>query len=184
MTEGGLTTLASPHAFAETAARLEALLDERGLTVFARIDHAAGARAAGLALRPTLLMIFGDARGGTPLMQAAPTAGLDLPLKILVWEDDAGQTHLTYREPTSIAAAHGQGASDLRVVANLAMALAALAAAAVGDDVPIAKHARRGRDDPRHGAEPRSGPGRHRRPELLYRRAGGRGGRRDRPKPT
>jgi putative redox protein len=135
--DAGLTTTASAHAFADTAARLEAALDGRGLTVFARIDHAAGARAAGLELRPTLLLIFGDARGGTALMRALPTAGLDLPLKMLVWEDDAGAVHLTYRDPASIADARGADPASLPVVSNLAKALASLTAAVVGDE-PLA----------------------------------------------
>jgi putative redox protein len=133
MTAAGLVTLPSPHAFAETVARLEAALDGAGLTVFARIDHAAGARAAGLDLRPTLLLIFGDARGGTPLMQALPTAGLDLPLKMLVWREDAGAVHLAYEDPTAIAARHGGDPEGLPVVASLGKALHALAAAVVGE---------------------------------------------------
>jgi len=137
MTDAGLVTLASPHAFADTAARLEAALDGAGLTVFARIDHAAGARAAGLELRPTLLLIFGDAKAGTPLMQALPTAGLDLPLKLLVWEDDAGAVHLTYADPVSIATGRGRASGELPVIARLGDALEGIAAAVVGDE-PLA----------------------------------------------
>ena len=76
------------------------------MTVFARIDHAAGAAEVGLTLRPTELIIFGNARGGTPLMQSAQTVGIDLPLKILVWRDAANTTWLSYNEPHWIAQRH------------------------------------------------------------------------------
>ncbi len=79
--------------------RLEVEIKAKGLTVFARIDHAAGAAQVGLALRPTEVLIFGNARGGTPLMQSSQTAGIDLPLKCLVWQDEAGKTWLSYNDP-------------------------------------------------------------------------------------
>ena len=88
------------------AVRIEALAEARGLTVFARVDHAAGARAAGMSLPPTVLLLLGDARVGTPLMTMARTAGLDLPLRVLVWEDEPGVTWLTYSDPAWIAARH------------------------------------------------------------------------------
>ena len=75
--------------------------------MFARIDHAAGAEAAGLSLRPTLLLIFGSAKAGTPLMQAAQTIGIDLPLKFLVWQDEAGTTQISYNQPAWLAGRHG-----------------------------------------------------------------------------
>src|SRR5262249_51273445 len=78
-----------------------------GMEVFARIDHAAGAAEVGLTLRPTELIIFGNARGGTPLMQSVQTIGIDLPLKALAWEDAAGKTWISYNEPTWIAQRHG-----------------------------------------------------------------------------
>jgi uncharacterized protein (DUF302 family) len=86
---------------------LETEIGERGMKVFARIDHAAGAAEAGLTLRPTELIIFGNARGGTPLMQSVQTVGIDLPLKLLVWEDAAGKTWISYNEPAWIAQRHG-----------------------------------------------------------------------------
>ena len=92
MAAEGLTTVKSGYDPKETMDRLEADVRAKGLTVFARIDHTAGATAAGLTLRPTELMIFGNARGGTPLMQAAQTIGIDLPLKALVWQDASGDT--------------------------------------------------------------------------------------------
>ena len=87
--------------------RFENEVRARNLTIFARIDHATGAGEAGLELRPTELIIFGNARGGTPLMQSAQTAGIDLPLKALVWQDAAGKTWLSYDEPSWIVQRHG-----------------------------------------------------------------------------
>jgi uncharacterized protein (DUF302 family) len=100
MAADGLITLKSNYAPAETVARLEAAVTPRGMTVFAHVDHAAGAAQVGLPLRPTDLLIFGSPKGGTPLMQAVQTAGIDLPLKALVWQDDAGVTWLSYNDPT------------------------------------------------------------------------------------
>ena len=91
MAADGLTTVESPFGPKETMDRFEAAIKARGMTVFARIDHAAGAAAVGLPLRPTELLIFGSARAGTPLMQADQTVGIDLPLKALVYEDAAGK---------------------------------------------------------------------------------------------
>jgi putative redox protein len=99
MNDDTLTITPSPHGFATTLERVEAVLDARGLTVFARIDHAAGARAAGLDLRPTVVLLFGDPRGGTPVMQALATAGLDLPLRLLVFEDEGGGARIAWRDP-------------------------------------------------------------------------------------
>ncbi|MGB6537699.1 MAG: DUF302 domain-containing protein [Xanthobacteraceae bacterium] len=127
----GLTTLASSFGPKETLDRLEAQIKAKGLTVFACVDHAAGAAAVGLALRPTAMVIFGNARGGTPLMQSNQTAGIDLPLKCLVWQDEAGKTWLSYNDPAWIAQRHGLGeASEAAVKAMTAM-LAAITNAAV-----------------------------------------------------
>jgi uncharacterized protein (DUF302 family) len=124
----GLTTVPSMLGPQETMDRLEAAVRGKGLTVFARVDHAAGARAVDLVLRPTELLVFGNARGGTPLMQAAQTAGIDLPLKALVWQDADGKTWLSYNEPRWIEARHGV---HLEAVAGaLGGVLAALAKAA------------------------------------------------------
>jgi uncharacterized protein (DUF302 family) len=105
----GLTTNSTAFSFDETVRKLGAEIRARGLTIFARIDHAVGAAQAGLSLRPTLLVIFGNAKGGTPLMQQAQTVGIDLPLKILVWQDEAGVTQLSYNQPKWIAQRHGIG---------------------------------------------------------------------------
>jgi len=106
MTENGLITLRSRHAPGETMSRFEAEVKAKGLTIFARIDHAAGAAAVGLPLRPTELLVFGNAKGGTPLMQAVQTIGIDLPLKVLVWQDASGDTWLSYNDPSWLAKRH------------------------------------------------------------------------------
>src|SRR5438309_9852862 len=121
----GLTSRRSRFGPKETLNRLDAAIKAKGMTVFARIDHAAGAAEAGLKLRPTELIIFGNARGGTPLMQASQTAGIDLPLKALVWQDAAGKTWLSYNEPSWIAQRHSVANAE-QVVKNLAAALRAI----------------------------------------------------------
>ena len=95
----GLMTRPSSLGPKETMNRLEAAVKAKGMTVFARVDHAAGAAEVGLPLRPTELLIFGNAKGGTPLMQAIQTIGIDLPLKALVWQDGAEKTWLAYNDP-------------------------------------------------------------------------------------
>jgi uncharacterized protein (DUF302 family) len=102
----GLTTIPSVFGPKETMDRLENELRTLGMSIFARIDHAAGAREAGLELRPTEVIIFGNARGGTPLMQSVQTIGIDLPLKALVWQDATNKTWLSYNEPSWIAQRH------------------------------------------------------------------------------
>ena len=125
----GLVALKSPHTARDTMDRLEATVKERGLTVFARIDHAAGAAKVSKTLRPTELLIFGNPQGGTPLMECAQTAGIDLPLKALVWQDEAAQVWLGYNDPAFLAQRHGAAACP--VVENLRKALSGLAEAAV-----------------------------------------------------
>src|SRR5439155_24663364 len=121
----GLTSIRSRFGPKETMDRLEAEVRAKGMTVFARIDHAAGAAEVGLTLGPTELLIFGNARGGTPLMQASQTAGIDLPLKALVWHDGAGKTWLSYNEPSWIVQRHGLGVRA-EIVNNLTAALSAV----------------------------------------------------------
>ena len=104
-------------------------MKERGLNVFARIDHAAGAAKVGKTLRPTELLIFGNPQGGTPLMACAQTAGIDLPLKALVWTDAAGKVMLSYNDPAYLAKRHG--AASCPAVEGLTKALSGLAQAAV-----------------------------------------------------
>ena len=121
----GLTSIQSKFGPKETMDRLQAEIRAQGMTVFARIDHAAGASEVGLTLPPTEVVIFGNARGGTPLMQSVQTVGIDLPLKALVWEDAAGTTWLSYNEPGWIAQRHSV-ANAKPVVSKMAAALSAM----------------------------------------------------------
>ena len=100
---------------------------KRGLTVFARVDHAAGAADVNLSLRPTDLLIFGNAKGGTAVMQASQTAGIDLPLKALVWQDGDGSTWLSYNDPAWIGGRHGVGAEAKAAVDGMSKLLHAIA---------------------------------------------------------
>ena len=127
----GLTTIPSSFDPKETMDRLEAEVVAKGMKVFARIDHAAGAAEVGLTLRPTELIIFGNARGGTPLMQSVQTAGIDLPLKALVWQDAAGKTWLSYNEPSWIVQRQGLGVRA-EIVDNMTAALSAISRKAAG----------------------------------------------------
>ncbi len=127
MPDNGLITLASAHDVGTTLDRLTAALDAKGVTIFARIDHAAGAASVGLPLRPTTLVIFGNPAAGTPLMQIAQTAGIDLPLKALVWQSVDGSTQLTYNDPAWIAVRHGAGSEAQQAVNALSAAMAAFA---------------------------------------------------------
>ena len=127
---GGLTSIRSSFGPKETMDRLEAEIRAQRMTVFARIDHAGGAALVGLKLAPTELIIFGNARGGTPLMQSVQTVGIDLPLKALVWEDTAGKTWISYNEPSWIAQRHGVGANAEPIVNSMAAALSAISRAA------------------------------------------------------
>ncbi len=127
MTADGLITIPAGSPPKETIDRLEREAKARGMTVFARIDHAAGAAQVGLPLRPTELLIFGAAKGGTPLMQSSQTAGIDLPLKALAWEDESGRTWLSCNDPRWIARRHALGPETTAVVDALAATLHALA---------------------------------------------------------
>jgi uncharacterized protein (DUF302 family) len=126
----GLVAVKSPHAVKETIDRFEAAAKARGLNVFLRVDHAAGARKIGKDLRPTELLVFGNPQGGTPLMECAQSAGIDLPLKALAWQDASGQVWLGYNDPKFLADRHR--AKDCGPVAqNLRKALDSLAQEAV-----------------------------------------------------
>ena len=106
MTPIGLVTCISSFGPKETMDRLAAAVTSRGMSIMARIAHAAAAAAIGMELRPTELLIFGNPRAGTPLMQAVQTVGIDLPLKALVWEDEGGTTRLAYNDPRWLAQRH------------------------------------------------------------------------------
>jgi uncharacterized protein (DUF302 family) len=103
----GMANVRSPYAVAETVRRLEVVLSGKGIPILARINHAVGAITAGLWMRPTEVLIFGNARAGTPLMLAAPSLALDLPLRTLVWEDEHGVVWVSYNTPEYLQERHG-----------------------------------------------------------------------------
>ncbi|QUJ68671.1 DUF302 domain-containing protein [Photobacterium sp. GJ3] len=124
--ENGLIRLKSAHSVASTVERLETALKSKGMTVFARIDHAAGARKAGIHLRPTILLIFGNPRVGSPLMVCAQSVALDLPQKMLVSQDEFGMVWLMYNDPQYLVARHQiEGCED--VIQKIELALASFA---------------------------------------------------------
>jgi uncharacterized protein (DUF302 family) len=127
MSSNGLITVASRFSVSETLDRLTAAITSAGLLVFARINHARNAEEVGLELRPTELLIFGHPKGGTPLMQDKQTAGIDLPVKALVWEDEEGKVWLTYNEAAWLATRHELGASSKNAIAAIEVGLANLA---------------------------------------------------------
>jgi uncharacterized protein (DUF302 family) len=104
--DNGMVHLDSPYSVPETVDRILKQLSERGLTLFARIDHSAGATAVGLAMPPTELLIFGSAKAGTPLMLAAPTSAIDLPLKALAWQDNNGKVRLSFNSAEYLKGRH------------------------------------------------------------------------------
>jgi uncharacterized protein (DUF302 family) len=123
----GLITVASRFSVGETLDRLTAALISAGMLVFARINHAGNAEEVGLELRPTELLIFGHPKGGTPLMQDKQTAGIDLPVKALAWEDKEGRVWLTYNEAAWLATRHALGASSKNAIEAIEAGLATLA---------------------------------------------------------
>jgi uncharacterized protein (DUF302 family) len=133
LADADLVTLPSPYGANETVDRVKWLLDQKKIEVFAHIDHAEGAKRVGLSLRPTQVLIFGNPQAGTPLMQSQQTIGLDLPMRILVWEDDADKVWLTYRRPELLAQRHHVADRDEAVKA-LDAGLAALAGAATAQE--------------------------------------------------
>ena len=125
MTPEGLVVLPSAHGPAETMQKLIAAVTAKGLAILAHIDHAGAAAKVGMELQPTDLLIFGNPKGGTPLMQAGQTLGIDLPLKALVWQDQNGKTWLGYNDPAWFCARHG--VENDKVVGAMRELLAALA---------------------------------------------------------
>src|SRR5262245_61373827 len=126
MSDNGLVTLPSRFSVRETIDRLAEKVTSLSLKVFARVDHAAGAAQVGLALRPTELLIFGNPKGGTPLMQDRQSAGIDLPVKALAYEDAKGKTWLAYNDAAWIARRHGLGAPSAEAVKAIAAGMAAV----------------------------------------------------------
>ena len=127
MSDNGLVTLPSRFSVRETIDRLAEKVTSLGLKVFARVDHAAGAEQVGLALRPTELLIFGNPKGGTPLMQDQQSAGIDLPVKALAYEDAQGKTWLAYNDAAWIARRHELGALSADAIKAIAAGMAAVA---------------------------------------------------------
>ncbi len=117
----GLVSIESSYSTKQTMDRLVGIVTQKGLTVFARIDHAKGAQSIGKEFRPTELLIFGNPQGGTPFMECAQTVAIDLPLKALAWEDQQGQVWLSYNDPGYLAERHA--AQSCPVVDNLSKAL-------------------------------------------------------------
>jgi uncharacterized protein (DUF302 family) len=107
VTNNGIVNKPSRHSVDETLAKLQALLQAKGIAVFALIDHSGEAEKVGMKMRPTKLLIFGNPKGGTPLMLAAPTIAIDLPLKILLWEDDQSKVWVSFNTPEYLAERHG-----------------------------------------------------------------------------
>ena len=127
MPDSGLVSVPSRVSARETLDRLVTAPGARNLTVFARVDHAAGAASVGLPLRPTEVVIFGNPKGGTALMQDRQSAGIDLPLKALIWEDADGKVWFTYNDPAWIAERHGLGAASAPAVTATGTLLGAIA---------------------------------------------------------
>ena len=113
----GIIDIPSPYSVTETLARLQTLLKEKGVTIFALVDHSGEAAKAGLEMRPTQLLIFGSPKAGTPLMVAAPSAAIDLPLKALAWQDPQGKVWLSYNAPEYLQQRHGLPADLLQNIA-------------------------------------------------------------------
>jgi uncharacterized protein (DUF302 family) len=125
----GFLSQRSPHSVDETVARLKNILDAKGVTLFALVDHSGEAKKAGMEMRPTKLLLFGNPAAGTPLMLAAPTIAIDLPLKLLVWEDADGVVWLSWNSPEYLQQRHNLPADLVKNIA-VAATLAAKAAEA------------------------------------------------------
>jgi uncharacterized protein (DUF302 family) len=115
----GIIDVASRYSVPETLARLQSILEEKSMTVFALVDHSGEAEKAGLTMRPTQLLIFGSPKGGTPLMVAAPRLAIDLPLKALAWQDEQGQVWLSYNSPEYLQQRHGFPADLLKNIVGI-----------------------------------------------------------------
>ena len=107
MTNNGIVNKPSHHSVDETLAKLQAILQAKGIAVFALVDHSGEAAKVGMKMRPTKLLIFGNPKGGTPMMLAAPSIAIDLPLKILIWQDDQEKVWVSYNTPEYLAERHG-----------------------------------------------------------------------------
>ncbi len=128
----GMVNVKSKHSVQVAADRLVTILKKKGMTIFAQINHSEGAQSVGLTLRPTKLVIFGNPKVGTPLMLCGQSAAIDLPQKMLIWEDDKGIVWLSYNEPTYLTKRHGIKACE-SVVNKITNALAKISKAAAGE---------------------------------------------------
>jgi uncharacterized protein (DUF302 family) len=117
--DNGMIHLSSPRSVSETLARLETIVQGKGLTILARIDHSGDAAKAGLKMQPTKLLIFGNAKAGTPLMIASPGVAIDLPLKALVWQDEDGKVWLSYNSPNYLKERHAIPDNLLQNIAGI-----------------------------------------------------------------
>jgi uncharacterized protein (DUF302 family) len=124
MPENGLVRVASHYSFDETMQRLESVLEQKGLQIFAVIDHSGEAEKAGLKMRPTKVLIFGSPKGGTPLMVAAPTLAIDLPLKALIAQDESGKVWVSYNTPEYLQQRHGVPQDLIKNIASAGVLLA------------------------------------------------------------
>jgi uncharacterized protein (DUF302 family) len=118
--DNGIVDVPSRYPVPETLARLEEILKDKGITVFALIDHSGEAEKAGLKMRPTQLLVFGSPKAGTPLMVAAPRLAIDLPLKALAWQDEKGQVWLSYNAPEYLQQRHGFPEALVKNIAGIA----------------------------------------------------------------
>ncbi|MFY9904765.1 MAG: DUF302 domain-containing protein [Terriglobales bacterium] len=117
--DNGIIDVPSRYSVPDTLARLQAILKEKGMMVFALVDHSGEAEKAGLKMRPTQLLIFGSPKGGTPLMVATPRLAIDLPLKALAWQDEKGQVWLSYNSPEYLQQRHGFPTDLLKNIAGI-----------------------------------------------------------------
>jgi uncharacterized protein (DUF302 family) len=121
--ESGLIHLNSPRSVEATLGRIEAVLREAGLAIFCVVDHSGEAERAGLAMRPTKLVLFGNPSAGTPIMVASPSSAIDLPLKALIWQDDGGRVWVSYNSPEYLRARHNLPSELVRNVSSAAALL-------------------------------------------------------------
>ncbi|MGF1527697.1 MAG: DUF302 domain-containing protein [Candidatus Competibacterales bacterium] len=132
--DAGLIHFKSPDSVADTADRFTRMAQERGLNVFTRVDHSSGAQSAGLELPPTVVVLFGNPKAGTPLMQCQRTVAIDLPQKALVWQDEMGQTWLSYNDPQYLMERHQLGEGCATPIQRIGQALNGLATAATSPE--------------------------------------------------
>lgn len=132
LAQDGMDSIESPYNVATTIDKLTSILEEKGMSVFGRVDHAANAEKAGLSLRPTELLIFGNPKIGTPLMNCAQSVALDLPQKMLAWEDADGQTYLAWNNPMHLKSRHGMEGCD-EIIDRVGGALSGFAQAATSE---------------------------------------------------